>query len=457
MKTKFQFLLLLAIASLALLSCGGDEGLPPEPLFEGDLVLFSQEAVNEAGQKGHVDITGTLIITDSAGLTPITDLSVLSTIKTISGDLVVRATDRLTSLDGLNNLQEIKGDITIENNRSLFQINALANVTDFSDPVITVSENFILRNLEGLNQVEEAESVIISRNRRFVSLDGLQNLKRVNRWLTLSSNESLTNLDALSGLEYVGDFGLFGGTLYDFSGLSGLHRVDTLRVRGQDQINDLSDFAGIAHMGHLDIASNRNLESLQGLTNLQTNPQTIGISGNNALTNLRGLEFISSGEGIRIGGNENLTSLTGLDNLEELRELVIASNPRLNDLTALIKLEKVNYLLISGNDLLRDLQGLSGLKTAEFIKISQNPNLTNLNGLSNLESLRDLELSGNPSMVNLDGVPNLEELDAFWAENNNSLVDFCGLAHVSFPFIYETKDNAFNPTKEDLANGRCRQ
>ena len=191
MKTKIQLLfMLLAVACLSMLSCKGDEEeIQPEPLLQGNLLLTSQEAVNEAGLKGHIDIRGSLIITDSlsTGESPITDLSALASIETISGDLIVRGTGILANLDGLNGLGEIRGDITIESNQSLLNINALGGVTSFSNPVIKVNDNFILRNLEGLNQMDRVESIFISGNNRLVSLDGLQSLDGVPGWFTIKT------------------------------------------------------------------------------------------------------------------------------------------------------------------------------------------------------------------------------------------------------------------------------
>ena len=95
----------------------------------------------------------------------------------------------------------------------------------------------------------------------------------------------------------------------------------------------------------------------------------------------------------------SLASLEGLDSLYSVgSRLFIGRNPALTDLEGLNNLTSVWGLTISDNQSLTRLEGLEGLTSVESrLFIGQNPALTSLEGLNNLTSVGgDLSIVDNP-------------------------------------------------------------
>jgi len=87
------------------------------------LKLSTQAEVNEfAG----TEIKGDLTIQGS----DIDDLSPLSTLTSVGGDLKILFNPSLTNFDGLNNLTSLGRDLVIKYNNSLTNLDCLSNLTE---------------------------------------------------------------------------------------------------------------------------------------------------------------------------------------------------------------------------------------------------------------------------------------------------------------------------------------
>ena len=86
---------------------------------------------------------------------------------------------------------------------------------------------------------------------------------------------------------------------------------------------------------------------------------------------------------------------------------------------------------------MKDLDGLNGLTSVGNLFVFHNEELTGIN-LINLASITyQLDVKG-----------------------NRVLTDFCGIQAVienDFTGIYNVNDNAYNPTQEDILEGKCSQ
>lgn len=183
--------------------------------------------------------------------------------------------------------------------------------------------------------------------------------------------------------------------------------------------------------------------------------------GTNNITNLNGLNVITSiGGFLVIGENNNLTNLAGLENLNYIGEnLEIEYNNSLTDITALSNITTIGEnLQISNNDLLNSLQGLnnitsvggyvniflcngllslSGLNNLTSIggalRITLNPILINIDGLENITSIGELLMIGfNSVLTNLDGLNSLNSIGGvIYLWRNDSLVSIQGLQNVT--------------------------
>lgn len=168
-----------------------------------------------------------------------------------------------------------------------------------------------------------------------------------------------------------------------------------------------------------------------------------GLSLYNAeIRNLDALENLT-----RINGNiliegTSLKDVNGLENLTEFSfnsDIILWSNPELENLDGFKNLPAtMGGIIIFENSKLEDIDGLSNIKFVEGkISIADNGNLTNLDGISNVEQIKEGEkilIWNNASLTNLCGLENIAEL---------GVIDL------------DIKDNAFNPSRQELTDGNC--
>ena len=152
---------------------------------------------------------------------------------------------------------------------------------------------------------------------------------------------------------------------------------------------------------------NDDITNLNGLNNLTSIGGMLSIS-NTTLTNLTGLDGIDSIGGLLfIGSNLSLTSLTGLEGLASVSwYLKIFSNESLASLSGLQGLTSIGGSLVidgqfGGNSSLTDLTGLESLTSiGGTISILRNSDLNSLSGIENIDpgSIQGLNIHHNPSL-----------------------------------------------------------
>ena len=240
------------------------------PGFAQNVTFNSQADVNAFNSA--TTINGNLTIETTSTTDPITDLSNLLNLTSITGFLSIIYNDDLINLDGLDNLSSIGGDLEISYNAALTNLDGITNISAVEGD-LTIRDNYALTNLDGLANI----STITGDLRIFsldalTNLDGFTNLSTVGGILAISSNNALTNLDGLTNLSAIG--------------------------------------------GNLSISSNNTLTNLDGLANISSIGGILGLTYNDALTNLDGLANLSSiGGSFQIFGNAALTNLDGLANI----------------------------------------------------------------------------------------------------------------------------------------------
>jgi len=169
------------------------------------------------------------------------------------------------------------------------------------------------------------------------------------------------------------------------------------------------------------------LPNLAGLNSLESLGDFLVIDFNNSLSSLSGLENLIAVEGsLRIGnwigdGNDLLTDLSGLDNLSFVGgNLRIFRNTTLSSLAGLENLNTINGYLTIGFD--PTSWGHGG-----------NPSLKNIDALTNLSNLSGgLEILFNDSLADLTGLIGLNSVGVnLWIEGNALLTNLDGLENIS--------------------------
>jgi hypothetical protein len=361
------------------------------------ITFTTQEQIDnfQINYPGCTEIEGNVQIGVVPGYLNITNLSGLSVVTSINGDLFFNCNYGLTSLAGLENLTSIGGSLKIFANHALNNLVGLEGLT-FVGGDLSIHPNSAMINLQGLDNLTSiGGNLEIFDNNALTSLMGLENVTSILGGLSISSNPALTSLSILSNLTYIGG-GLYIGYNHGLTSLTGLE--------------------GLTSIGeNLGIVDNYSLTSLIGLDNISSIGGSLLIyyytGYNNALISLTGLEGLTSiGGELAIIGTETLTSLTGLEGLTSVGEglgLVILDNTALIDLTGLDNLTSIGGNLIIGND---DFGG--------------NPSLTCLTGVEGLTSIGGfLLIYGNAVLTSLTGLDNIDagSIDSLYIYENSSL------------------------------------
>lgn len=212
------------------------------------------------------------------------------------------------------------------------------------------------------------------------------------------------------------------------------------------QINypNCTDIAGYISIGSTE---GTDISNLEGLNNITSVGNGLGIYNNYLLTNLSGLGNLTSIEGsFTIGGipgsgNDSLVNFTGLENLISVEEFFdINFNHALTSLTGLENLISVGALHFWGNSKLQNLEGLDNLTTVVGrLSIGENFALSSLSNLNNLTTIGgDLEIYGNTSLISLSALGNLLSIGGhIWIADNESLTSFIGLDNIEASTIEE--------------------
>ncbi len=322
----------------ALIACGHEPIV--EPLFsqsdpcvyatiEPDSFRVENQSELDA-LAGITEISGSLYVcyTDAENLTP------LSSLQHVGGELVIGHNPRLTSLTGLEQLAEIGGGLELRQNDALTTISALQVLTttgylrilgndtlaDVSMPTLqtirhdlTVERTSVLRDLSGLSAVITFGTpplfgdVHISSNTALESLAGLEGVSWLEE-LTLAGNPNLRSLQGLNGLQEVEIWALFHvNPIESFAPLASLTRVGTIELVAS-RATSFAGLEGVTEVtGTLAVIANPLLQSLAGLNNVASISRSLMINGNDALTALDQLSALwSVGEDLYVKRNATL-------------------------------------------------------------------------------------------------------------------------------------------------------
>lgn len=119
------------------------------------------------------------------------------------------------------------------------------------------------------------------------------------------------------------------------------------------------------------------------------------------MTELNGLENITSVAGLEVEGNTSLTSVMGLNGLQSItNSLYISNNPTLEEINGFDSLTEIsNSLIINSNAVLSSVEGFNNLINIVNLDIRLNDNLSDISFVESLESISNqLIIKDNPSL-----------------------------------------------------------
>lgn len=383
---------------------------------------------------------------------PIVSLSPLSNINYISSLLSIKSDhdSDLNHAEGLGQLLKIGSGITdyleiIE----LETLDGLESLSEISGNLDIRGGEFIgetgMTSISGLQNLRSIGGEMIIQRTELTTLSGLDHLSYVGTGINLQDNDlaslkGLENIVVVNGDLYIIQSGGQGtyNRIYSFQGLNNLTNVTgtlSLSGRGFRSFEGLDNLQTIG--GSFDLYSSSDLETVQGLHNLQSvgelflflpysnkfqdnldGFQNLGNIGSNFVvggTNIATLAcppLLNSVGGLSINSNHSLTSFGTIDNIPNiLGAVTISSNNALENLNGLENLSTLpNNLTIQNNDALTSLSGLENLSLLEGdLRIEGNELLSNLEGLNSLSNINGRLIIGGSSSFDNEN-PNLETL-----------------------------------------------
>ncbi len=355
------------------------------PSFLGAITLNTQSEV-DAFDPTITEVDHLILKSEPGDPDAINDLSNLSNITTILGELTVSSTE-ITTLSELSGLTSVEGFITIQFNAQLLDLQGLSSLTEMNG--LAIRGNAALNDLSGLSGLTDIETMLeIRDNPLLVNLEFLSNLNRIGVELEISNN---SNLETLAGL------------------------------------------SNITSIPTVNIGLNPSLLNLNGLDNMTSISQQLTLSINNSLSDINALSNLTELGELYIDGLA-ISDINAFFNLTRLNGTLFLKNcPSLENFNGLSNLEHV-----FGAVILQDLHGLGEvnffqkLKTVEYkLSITNNQNLAKIEMMPDLDSIGAiLEISGNESLSHFDGISNLSHIggNGVYIANNSSLTSLDGLS-----------------------------
>jgi len=132
----------------------------------------------------------------------ITDLSPLSQITTIGGQLWINDNNALTSFQGLHNVTSVGSHLRIRYNSAVLDLNGLNSIKTVGGEM-DISNNNGLEHLNGLDSVTSVgTNVIISNNAHLQDLEGLNRLTTIGGYLSIAVDTSIVKLNGIDSLDH---------------------------------------------------------------------------------------------------------------------------------------------------------------------------------------------------------------------------------------------------------------
>lgn len=361
----------------------------------------------------------------------------------LEGGLQLRNNSSLTSLTGLENIPRLD-ELVIEKNRLLKNLTGLSGLEQIEGDM-QIWNNGSLQNLSGATRLAQiGGSLTLDDNFVLASTKGLETLQSVQHSVTLTGHPVLSSLEGFAGLSSIGGTFMIGFStspdnqsnystsyLTNLSGLDALIHAGAIHIDANPQLASLQGLNQLTTVtNYIHLADNPRLENLQALANLTT-VSTFSLQGNTRLRNLQGLEQVRNLDYLTIKGRisttpgtpaaEGLNSLTGIESVGSIKHLNLTGNP-LQDLSALNNVSiteslSLNYNLITALPAIQ-VSELNGLEIF-------GERISSLEGLNNITRLGYLALYGNNQLTDLSALDALTRVDGGFAIANNENLCQC--------------------------------
>lgn len=204
--------------------------------------------------------------------------------------LKVEDNNSLTSPAGLENLTQINGYMAFRRNKKLKNFKGLTNLKKI-DSSLALSNNNSLKNFEGLENlsyiggwlsVSKSIHSITPDHEGITSFKGLKNLKTIKKRLNVSLNAALKNLSGLENLNEVEKISISSNkSLTKITSLKKLSSVKNISIRGNSSLINIEGFENLVSVDNLSITINPALSNFCALSKVSVNEYQIEENGYN--------------------------------------------------------------------------------------------------------------------------------------------------------------------------------
>jgi hypothetical protein len=206
----------------------------------------------------------------SSGTSSITNISGLSNLTQVNGELSIRSNQNLTNLTGLNNITSVGTILRLEFNPVLINLDGLSGIVNIGESIL-IGINTGLQNLNGLSGITQLPNgyLYVNNNPQLTSLQGLHNITTIGESMWITACNGLTNLNGLSGLttfsnnssEYI--YIMNNANLASLSGLQNITSLGnrSITIQNNSALSDISALNQIVSstIGSLGISNHPNL------------------------------------------------------------------------------------------------------------------------------------------------------------------------------------------------------
>lgn len=449
------------------------------PEFSNTITLTSQSQVDSfvADYPNCEELNNDLIIGHFGApiSTDINDLSGLSSLKRVNGELRVRNVDLLESFEGLHNIEYVGDDLVIGDNE------ALKNLSDFKH-IDSLRGDFDIYNNPSLEMLFEEDSILyigatlsITNNTKLIQISGFSELRSIDGSLEIAGNTELkttvgfNNLESINGtldiynspqLENLNGFEMLtiinngmevrGTGITDFTGLNSLHQINGTLQGNSVSITDNLNLLSLSGFESLDsiqrslfLTDNEQLESISGLSNLRFLGGRLSIENSNLsdIASLNGITPITAT--VEIRDNPNLVALDQLPLSSNIDgSLVIRDNNSLLDITSIGSVDSLlGQLNVQDNISLSDCISLCPLLTTGYIESI----VTIRDNLGNCETEEDLTLICTTSTQDISDTESLQ----IFPNPTKSVLNIRALSNIQEALILRVDGSIVNLLKFD--------
>ena len=288
------------------------------------IILESQESVNNFDPNVQL-ITGDLLIRSGGLSDPIVDLSPLSNLEEIGGNLVVVGNALLEDISQFSSLVRIGGDLDVQGNAKLLYIEGFENLTSITGDII-FNNNPISTYVSGFINLQSVGGNITNvSNPELLFINGLENLENLGGDLNIWQQPKLTAVNAFTALDQIGNSLRieFNAQLFSLVGLAQLTTIGgDFTLIGNLGFTDTSPFSGLISIGgNWHITNNASLFHLDGFTNVELVAGECKITDNESLVDCCAIKPLLSTENAIGGAKLIANNPSACSSIEEVVEV----------------------------------------------------------------------------------------------------------------------------------------